>query len=198
MVIEIFCVGVNVAVYVLPLPLIVPNVPPYNSITDDVNDEVGVSIVNVIIDVWFAYKTVDEAVIVHVTAVTTVLIERPTVLEENVVVASLLVPDTEIEPLIVLFSVGVKVAVYVDPLFDVVTFDRLPPTTVINELLKSVVDVLIANVTVAVCPGVNDVRVEVIVQLTVVTTVFIIRSTVLDANVIVPSLVVPDTEIEPD
>ena len=116
----------------------------------------------------------------------------------NIVLASLVVPDTEIEPDVLVDAVGVKIAVYVDPLFDVVTFDRLPPTTVINELLKSVVAVLIANVTVAVCPGVNDVRVEVIVQPTVVTSVFIVRSTVLEANVVVPSLDVPDTEIEPD
>jgi len=55
-------------------------------------------IVNVIIDVWFAYRTVDEADNVQVIAVTLVFIVRPTVLEENVVVASLLVPDTEIDP----------------------------------------------------------------------------------------------------
>jgi hypothetical protein len=69
----------------------------------------------------------------------------------------------------------VKIAVYVDPLFDAVIVDRLPPTTVINELLKSVVGVLIVNVTVAVCPGVNVVLVESIVQLISVTTVFIVR-----------------------
>jgi len=136
---------------VLPLPLIVPNVPPYNSITDDVKDVVGVSIVKVIIDVWFAYRTVDEAEIVQVTVVASVFIVRVgELVVVNIVLASLVVPDTEIEPDVLVDAVGVKVAVYVDPLFDVVTFDKLPPTTVINELLNSVVAVLIVNVTIAV------------------------------------------------
>jgi hypothetical protein len=91
----------------------------------------------------------------------------------------------------------VNVAVYVHPQHGGVTVDKDPPTTVINELLNLVVGVLIVNVTMAVCPGVNVVIVEEIVQVISVTTAVIIRSTVLDANVI-PSLVVPDTEIEPD
>ena len=36
-VLDVFAVGVNVAVYVLPLPLIVPSVPPVTVTCDDVN-----------------------------------------------------------------------------------------------------------------------------------------------------------------
>ena len=70
--------------------------------------------------------------------------------DEKVVVASLLVPDTEIDPVVVVFAVGVKVAVYVEPLLVVATVDKVPPTRVIKELLNLVVAVLIANVIVAV------------------------------------------------
>jgi len=58
----------------------------------------------------------------------------------------------------------VKVAVYVDPLSFVSTADKEPPVTLISELLKLVVDVLIENVTVDICPRVKDVLVEEIVQ----------------------------------
>jgi hypothetical protein len=158
---------------------------------------VAVLIENVTVAVSPGVNVVIVESIVHVISITTVLIVRSSVSEEeNVVVPSLVVPDTEIEPDVLVDADGVKIAVYVDPLFDVVIVDRLPPTTLINELLKTVVGVLIVNVTVAVCPGVKVVLVESIVQVTVDTRVFIVRSSVSEEeNVVVPSLVVPDTEI---
>jgi uncharacterized protein YlaN (UPF0358 family) len=92
----------------------------------------------------------------------------------------------------------VNVAVYVDPLLVVVTVDKDPPVTLISELLKLVVAVFIENVTVAICPGVKDVLVEEIVHIIAVTTVFMVRLTVLEENDVVASLLVPDTDIEPD
>jgi hypothetical protein len=53
----------------------------------------------------------------------------------------------------------VNVAIYVSS-STLFTVDKVPPTTVINELLKSVVGVLISNVTVAVSPGLNVVLFE--------------------------------------
>jgi hypothetical protein len=67
----------------------------------------------------------------------------------------------------------VNVAVYVDPLSEVVTVDKDPPVTLISELLKLVVAVFIENVTVAVCPGVKDVLVEEIVQIILTSRVLI-------------------------
>jgi hypothetical protein len=87
----------------------------------------------------------------------------------------------------------VKVAVYVDPPSSESTVDKLPPTTVINELLNLVVGVLILKVTVAVCPGINVVLDDSIVQVTSVSSVFISRSSWVEENVVVASLVVPDT-----
>jgi hypothetical protein len=192
-------VGVKVAVYVDPLSNLdtVDKEPPVTLISELLNLVVAVLIENVTVAVCPGVNVVIVESIVHVISITTVLIVRSSVSEEeNVVVPSLVVPDTEIEPDVLVDAVGVKIAVYVDPLFDVVTFDRLPPTTLINELLKTVVGVLIVNVTVAVCPGVKVVLVESIVQVTVETRVFIVRSSVSEEeNVVVPSLVVPDTKI---
>ena len=79
---------------------------------------------------------------------------------------------------------------------DVLTVDKLPPTTVMSELLNLVVAVLIVNVTVDVCPGVNDVRVEEIVQVTAVTRVSIVKLIGVEENVVDPF--VPDIDITPD
>jgi hypothetical protein len=90
----------------------------------------------------------------------------------------------------------VKVAVYVDPPSSESTVDKVPPSTVINELLNLVVGVLIVKVTVAVCPGINVVLDDSIVHVTSVTSVssvFISRSSWVEENVVVASLVVPDT-----
>jgi hypothetical protein len=89
-----------------------------------------------------------------VTYVLLVIIERLSAVDEKLVVESLLVPDTKMVPLPDVFILGVKVAVYVDPLMSLATVDKLPPSrVVIKELLNLVVAVLIVNVIVAVCPA---------------------------------------------
>jgi hypothetical protein len=118
---------VYVAVYVLLLvfavTLIVPIVPLLIVRLDDANDETELLIVKVIVAVLFADKLVlpDEMV----TYVLLVIIERLSDLDGKLVVESLLVPDTEIDPLAVVDTDGVKVAVYVT-LSVVVGVDKVP------------------------------------------------------------------------
>jgi hypothetical protein len=94
-------------------------------------------------------------------------------------------------------SFGVNLAVYVDPLFDDETVPNVPPLIVTNVLSKVVVDGLIVNVIVAVSPGPNVVLLDETVQVTAVTRVFIVKLIDVEENVVVASLLVPDTEIEP-
>jgi hypothetical protein len=55
-VVDVFAFGVNVAVYVLPLPLKLLSVPPLTVINDSVNLVVDVFNVNVIVDVSSTVK----------------------------------------------------------------------------------------------------------------------------------------------
>ena len=82
--------------------------------------------------------------IVHVIAVIVVSIVKVSVLDENITILSLLDPETDMEPLISVFAVGTNVAVYVVPL--PLKLLSVPPTTLINDSVKFVVDVFNVNV----------------------------------------------------
>jgi hypothetical protein len=149
--------GVNVDVYVAPLSyvVLVPKVPPLIRIIESSNFVVAGLIENVIVAVSPAANVVLSEDMVHVTSETFVFIERLSDDVVNVVVASLLVPDTVIDPVVVVNAFGVKVAVYVNPLSVLSTVVKVPSegVIVIKELLNLVVGGLIVNVIVEVWPA---------------------------------------------
>jgi hypothetical protein len=141
---------VYLAVYEVALPLGGVIVPLVIVRLDDANDETELLIVKVISAFLLANILVlaDEMV----TYVLLVIIERLSAVDEKLVLESLLVPDTKIDPVVVVDTDGVKVAVYVS-LSVVVGVDKVPPLKSMTELLNLVVAVLILNVIVAVCPA---------------------------------------------
>ena len=164
----VFAVGVNLAVYVVPLPLMVPNTPPVTVTRDDEKLVVELFIVKVIVAVCPLENVVLDDEIAQTTLVEVdVAIERLNVLELNVV--DPVVPDTIMDPLVVVFAVGVNVAVYVVPLPLMVP--NVPPLTVTRDDEKLVVELFIVKVIVAVCPLENVVLDDEIVQYTFVVSV---------------------------
>jgi len=105
-----FVVGVNVAVYVVPVPEIVPNVPPVQFTYDEVNKLVEAFNVNVMVAVCPVVRLDLSLVIVPVMVVlVTVFTVRVNVFDVNVV--DPFVPEVVITPDVVEFGVGVNVAV---------------------------------------------------------------------------------------
>ncbi len=95
---------------------------------------------------------------------------------------SLLVPDTDMEPVVFTPLFGVNVAVYVVPLSLVDGFESIPPVILILDKVNFVVDDLILKVTVDVSPTPKLLRVDVISHTTDETRVLIERDSAVELN----------------
>ena len=149
-------IGVKVAVYVVPEPVKLLNVPPVTETSSATKSVLDSDSVNVIVAVSPDFSALLSAVIA--TVGTTVSTARVSVLLESapsilaLPVASVNLPLAMLTtPFVVLLAIGVKVAVYVAP--EPVKLLNVPPLTSTSAEVKSVLASDNAKVNVVVSPA---------------------------------------------